>query len=84
MRRGHQPHIHADGFRAAKALELLFLQSAQKLRLQVQADVPDLVEKQRAIIRELESSTLLDQGARKRSPLSSIISKRSFLNSRRG
>jgi hypothetical protein len=49
----------------------LFLQGAQKLRLQVQPYIADLVEKQRAIIRELKASTLLDQGARKRAPFMS-------------
>jgi hypothetical protein len=49
VRRGDQAHIHADGSRATKALESLFLQCAQKFRLQVEADVANLVEKQRTV-----------------------------------
>jgi hypothetical protein len=37
--RGHEPRVHPDGPGAAEALEFLFLQHPQKLRLQFQRNV---------------------------------------------
>src|SRR5262249_20293900 len=65
VRRRHQPHVHADGVRATQALELLLLQSAEKLGLQFQGDVADLIEEQRPLVGQLEAADLLHDGAGK-------------------
>ena len=54
--RGHEPDVDADRPGAAKAFELLLLQHPQQLRLQLQGDVTDLVQKQRPAMRQLESA----------------------------
>src|SRR4029077_228995 len=46
---------------ASKAFELLLLQSAQELRLQIHRDIADLIQKERAVIRQFEAAALLDQ-----------------------
>ena len=63
MRGRHQPHVHLDRLRAAEALELLLLQHAQQLGLQLRGDVADLVEEQRPLVRQLEAADLLADGA---------------------
>ena len=45
MRGGDQTNIDVDGFRAAQPFELPFLQGAQELGLQIEADISDLVQK---------------------------------------
>ena len=60
---GHQAHVHLDRLGAAQALELLLLQDAQQLGLQLQRDVADLVQEQRAPVRQLEAADLLADGA---------------------
>ena len=52
--RSHDAHVDAYRPPAAQSLELLFLQSAQELRLQLQRKVADLVKEQRPVIRLLE------------------------------
>ena len=47
-----------------ETLDLVLLQDAQQLRLQLERHVADLVEEQRALVRELEPSDLLRQRAR--------------------
>ena len=64
VRGGHQPHVHPDGPRAAQALELLLLQGAKQLGLQLRGDVADLVEEQRPLVGQLEAADLLADGAR--------------------
>src|SRR6266478_7919751 len=59
VRRRDQPHVHLDGLRPADALELLLLEHPQQLRLELERDLADLVEEQRATVRDLESSDLL-------------------------
>ena len=61
--RRDEPHVDADRPRAAEPLELLLLQDAQQLRLQLERDVADLVEEQRAAVGELEPA---DAAARSR------------------
>ena len=63
MRGRHQPHVHLDRLGAAQALELLFLQHAEQLGLQLRGDVADLVEEQRPLVRQLEAADLLADGA---------------------
>ena len=49
--------------RAAEALELLLLQHAEQLGLQLRRDVADLVEEQRPLVGQLEAADLLADGA---------------------
>src|SRR4029077_959112 len=69
MRGGNQPHIDLDRLRASEPLELLLLEGAQQCGLEFQADVADLIQKQRASVRQLESTLSLDQGTGKGSLL---------------
>ena len=54
--RRDDPHVDAARARRADALELAGLEHAQQLRLQVQRDVGDLVEEQRAAVGQLEAA----------------------------
>src|SRR6266478_6871410 len=51
---GDQPHVDPDRLRASQALELLILQNAQQLGLQLQRNVSNLVEQQSALIRQFQ------------------------------
>ena len=57
--RGDQPHVHLDRPVAADALELALLEHPQELRLQVQRQLADLVEEERAAVGELEAALAL-------------------------
>src|SRR6476660_6615258 len=59
MRGSHQAHIDLDRLATAEPFELLFLQHAQQLRLELQRNVSHLVQKQRALVRHLETARLL-------------------------
>src|SRR5207245_2147745 len=61
---GDQAHVHAHRARAADALEFLLLEDAQELRLELERDVANLVEEERAFIGELEAADFLGDGAR--------------------
>ena len=52
--RGHDPDVDADRLRAADALERHLLEHAEQLGLDLQVDVADLVEEQRAAVGLLE------------------------------
>src|SRR5438093_1375349 len=65
VRGSHQASIHTNRSRAAQALKFLFLEHAQELRLKLERDVADLVEKDRATVREFEPTDPLRNGARK-------------------
>ena len=67
--RRHQPHVDAPGARAAQALNLLLLQDPQQLGLQVERHVPDLIEEQRALVRQFKAAELLDEGTGEGPPL---------------
>ncbi len=69
VRRRHDAHIHALSPRAAKALELALLQDAQQLGLHFHRDVADLVEEQRAAVRQLEPARPARDRARERALL---------------
>jgi len=56
MRRGNDAHVHLLSLRGSEALEGAFLEHAQQLGLQVEREVADLVEEERAPMRQLESS----------------------------
>jgi hypothetical protein len=59
----HQAHVHLDGLGAAQTLELLLLEHAEQLGLQLWRDVTHLVEKQCPPVRQLEAAALLGDGA---------------------
>ena len=63
---GDQAHVHLVRFRSAQALELAVLQHAQKLHLNGAGHVADFVEKQRALIGQLEFPRLGSRRAGKR------------------
>ena len=63
VRGRHQPHVHLDRLRSAEALELLLLEHAQQLGLQLRRDVADLIEEQRPLMGQLETADLLGDGA---------------------
>src|SRR5262249_61888432 len=67
--RGNQANLVAHRFRAADALDLAFLNRAQQLRLQIEAQVADLVEEQRAVRGQLELAELLTVRAGERAAL---------------
>src|SRR6266849_4717638 len=56
VRRGDDPDVAPDRVRAPDPLELLLLEHAKELRLEVQRQVTDLVEEQGAVVRELEAA----------------------------
>ena len=67
--RRDQPEIGLDRLRPTDPLDLAFLDGAQQLRLQVEPQVADFVEEQRAVRRQLELPELLAVRAGKRSAL---------------
>ena len=69
MRRCHDPHVDTLRPRAAEPLELLLLQHAQQLRLELERNVADLVEEERAAVGELEAADLLRDRAGERAAL---------------
>jgi hypothetical protein len=54
VRRRDHAHVHLERQRASDALELLFLERTQDLRLQQQRQFANFVEKQRPPMRQLE------------------------------
>src|SRR5690606_21593549 len=54
----HEAHVHADRLDAAHALEYLLLERAEELHLHARRDLGDLVEEERALVRELEAPGL--------------------------
>ena len=63
---GEHARVHADARGSADRLHHLFLQHAQHLRLRLQRHVADLVEEDRAAVRELELAAPIGDGARER------------------
>jgi hypothetical protein len=55
---GDEAHVDGDGPRAAQALDLALLQSAQQFRLQVERQLAHLVEEERALVRQLQRPIL--------------------------
>src|SRR5438874_11019298 len=60
MGRRHQPDGDLLRPRTPQALELPLLQDTQELGLELQGDVTDLVQKQRALVGQLHPAELLD------------------------
>src|SRR5262249_8473811 len=69
VRGGDDAHVDLDGRRAADALEPLLLERAKNFRLQRERQIPDLVEEQRASMRQLELARLARRRARERTLL---------------
>ena len=67
--RGHEPDINPDRLRAAQALEFLFLQYTQQLRLQLERDITDFVKEQRALVGQFKPADLGGDGAGERASL---------------
>src|SRR3989449_9067477 len=67
--RGREADVDLDRLRTADPLELLLLQDAQQLRLELERDLADLVEEQRAAVGHLEAADLLGDGAGEGAPL---------------
>src|SRR5258705_2328911 len=59
----HHPQIDAQILGAAKPFKFLFLEHAQKLRLQLKRDVADFVQEKRAAISHFETPDLSRNGA---------------------
>jgi hypothetical protein len=78
---GDDAHVDVDRLDASQTLELLFLNGTQQLWLQFQADIADLVEKERTSIGQLESALLQHQGSRE-GP--SLVPKQLALEQSRG
>ena len=62
--RDHQPELGLDRLCAADPLDLVFLDGAKQLGLQIESEISDLVQKQRASGSQLELAELLSHGAR--------------------
>jgi hypothetical protein len=54
VRGGDEPDVRVDRLGAAEPLEFALLQDAQQLDLRREVEIADLVEKQRAAVRQLE------------------------------
>src|SRR2546422_2443477 len=64
----HHADIHARRLRAAESFKFLFLEHTQEFRLEVGRKIADLVQEDRAPVREFETSNLSRDGPRERSP----------------
>src|SRR5207237_7546986 len=64
-----EPRVGSKRARAAQPLELAFLQHTKQLRLKIEGDLADFVEKHRAAIGELETADALADSPRERAPL---------------
>src|SRR5436190_5436587 len=62
VRRGDQADVDLDRPGAADTLELLLLEDPEELRLELEGDLADLVEEERAAMGHLEASDLLRDG----------------------
>ena len=56
VRRCDKTDIHLLSPRASQSFELLFLEDAKQLRLQLQWNVADLVQKERALVGEFKTA----------------------------
>jgi hypothetical protein len=69
VRRGDDAYVDLERACPAEALELVLLQHAEELRLQLEGDLADLVEEQRATVCELETADPLCDRAGERATL---------------
>src|SRR5690606_41243158 len=56
-------HVHRAGVRAAQGADLAVLQHAQQLRLQIERELANFIEEQRAAVRRDEEAFLRAAGA---------------------
>lgn len=63
MRRRQHPNIDALRANTAQSLKFLLLQDSQELGLQFGRYIADLIQEQRSLVRQFESSNLLGYGA---------------------
>ncbi len=61
----NQPYIYFPGVDAAQTFEFAFLQSTQKLGLDLKGDITDFIKKQGALISKFQSLDFLADGAGK-------------------
>src|SRR5262249_44453809 len=64
--RGYQPGIRSDRSRTTEAFKFALLQDAQQLRLQLERNLADLVQKHRAAIRQFKAPHPLRDRTRER------------------
>ncbi len=64
IRGDNKTDVHPDGAIAAHSLELLVLDGPQQLGLQFKRHLSDLIEKQRALMRQFEAPDLLAHRSR--------------------
>src|ERR1700693_5179080 len=64
----HESDIDSLGSVAAKPLKLTFLQRAQQFRLNLDGNVPHLVQKERALVGQFQAANLLRNRAGKGAP----------------
>src|SRR4029077_4358697 len=62
----YETDFYCSGALVSHPLKLPFLQDAQKLALEVQRDFPDLVQKQGAVVCQIEAADTIFNGARER------------------
>src|SRR4030088_246067 len=62
---GHQAKVYANGPGAAQSFKFLLLQDAEKLRLQFQGDITDLVKEEGSFVGQLKAPDSARDGARK-------------------
>ena len=60
---GDEAHVDGDGAIAAEALDLALLQGAQQFGLQVERELADFIEKERALVSELDAADFAGDGA---------------------
>src|SRR5208282_3052251 len=64
-----QAHVHVDRLCSSQAFELLVLQNAQQLGLQLQRNISNLVQQQSAFVGQFQPAQFLAYGSGKRSLL---------------
>ena len=69
VRRGDDAHVDLDVLRVAEAPDVLLLQHAQELHLQVERQLADLVEEERAAVGLLEEAAPVGDGVGERALL---------------
>jgi hypothetical protein len=69
MSRGHNAHVNFLRARASQAFEFTLLQDAKELWLQLERDIADFIQEQRALMCYLKPADLLRDRAGERSPL---------------
>src|SRR5438105_819615 len=69
MSRSHKPDVDCLRPRTPQAFEFPLLQNSQEFWLEFQRDIADLVQKQRALVRQLQAASRLRDRTREGAPL---------------